>query len=97
MIRLLLTGLVEQGTSPDDGTSWATFRFSDNKKVIFWGSPDDGFVNINMLVHQNLPLLIDLEDPELCQSDDYVSSRYDCAYSVNEACYITVHPILENV
>lgn len=97
MIRLLLTGLIDRGTSPDGDTSWATFQFNGAESVIFWGNPDEGHVNINMLAHQNFPLLIDLEDPELCQPEPHVKSRYGCTYSVNEACYVTVHPIAENV
>lgn len=64
--------------------------------VIFWGSPDLGFVNVNMLQYQQMPLLIELNDPELCVPDAATKKKYQCQYSVNEECLLTVYPVISN-
>jgi hypothetical protein len=93
MIRLALTKFIGQGVGSKYGSRWAKFD-SEGTIVVFWGSPEEGSVNINMLIHQDLPVIIDLGDPELCIPEPYIRDEYGCAYSVNEQCYVTVHPTM---
>lgn len=93
-IRLLLCQLLGSGESPDDGTRWVKFKTQSGGIVVFWGGPDLGFVNVNMLQHQQTPLLIELNDPELCMPDAIVKQRYNCQYSVSEECLVTVYPVI---
>lgn len=62
--------------------------------AVFWGSPDLGFVNINMLQHQQMPLLIELNDPERCVRDQITKNKDRCQYSVSEECPLTVYSVM---
>ena len=95
-IRLLFCQLLGSGGSPEDGTRWVKFQTQAEAIVIFWGSPDLGFVNVNMLQYQQMPLLIELNDPELCIPDAATKKKYQCKYSVNEECLLTVYPVISD-
>lgn len=98
MLRLCLTQLLKSGQSPEDGTNWATFQTACGSRIVFWGCPELGFVNINMLKHQTLPIVIDVEEePEDCLASPTVKQRYKCDFSVSEETYITVHPVAANI
>ena len=95
-IRLLLNQHMGSGESPDDGTRWVKFKTQSGAIAVFWGSPDLGFVNVNMLQHQQMPLLIELNDPELCVPDGITKNKYHCQHSVSEECLVTVYPVISD-
>lgn len=94
MIQLLLTEHKGSGASSENGTAWIAFG-TNKGKVIFWGSPDNSYVNIRMLESQSLPLLVELTDPELCMPSFSTKSKYDCVFSVDEECCVIVYPTLD--
>jgi hypothetical protein len=51
-----------QRSVPEDGTRWATFETECGSKIVFWGSPDRGNINVNLLKRQVLPVGIDIEE-----------------------------------
>ena len=67
-------------------------------KDCFLGSPDRGSVNIDLLKHQVLPVVIDVEeDLDNCLASSAVKQRYKCSLSVSEETGITVHPVQANI
>jgi len=91
MFHLRLTHLISSGQSPEDGTRWAVFQVESRSRVVFWGSPDRGSVNIELLKQQDLPLGIEVEeDLADCIASTYIKQRYKCSFSVSEETRITV-------
>lgn len=91
MLQLRLTKLLSSGQSTGDGTRWATFETECGSRIVFWGSPDRGNVNINLLKHQVLPVVIDIEeDLDNCLASSSVRQRYKCSLSVSEETRITI-------
>ncbi|MCR6651335.1 MAG: hypothetical protein NVV73_07495 [Cellvibrionaceae bacterium] len=59
--------------------------------MFFWVSPDRGNINVNLLKHQVLPVVIDIEeDLDNCLASSSVKQRYKCSFSVSEKTRITV-------
>ena len=85
MLHFLITEEIESSSSMDGHSLWTSYKTENGSKVIFWGSPGEGLRNINELKKHPLPILVELEDPELC----HTHSKYDCAYSVSEDCCIS--------
>lgn len=91
MFQLCLIKLLSSGQSPEDGIRWATFETECGSKIVFWGSPDRGNVNVNLLKHQVLPVVIDIEeDLDNCLASSNVKQRYKCSFSVFEETRITI-------
>jgi hypothetical protein len=91
MFQLCLTKLLSSGQSPEDGTRWAVFQTDTGSKVVFWGSPDRGSVNIEMLKQQDLPLGLEVEeDLADCIASPYMKKRYKCDLSISEETCIFV-------
>ncbi|MCR6651281.1 MAG: hypothetical protein NVV73_07220 [Cellvibrionaceae bacterium] len=60
--------------------------------MFFWVSPDRGNINVNLLKHQVLPVVIDIEeDLDNCLASPTVKQRYKCCLSVDEETGITIH------
>lgn len=98
MFQLCLIQLLSSGQSPEDGTRWATFQTECGSRIVFWGSPDRGNVNVNMLKRQVLPVVIDVEeDLDNCLASSAVKQRYQCSFSVSEETCVTAHPVQANI
>lgn len=91
MFPLHLTHLISSGQSPEDCTRWAVYQAANGSRVVFWGSPDQGSVNIDLLKQQELPLSIDVdEDLADCIASPYIKKRYKCNLSISEDTCITI-------
>lgn len=62
----------------------------------FLGKPRSRFRQRQHLQYQQMPLLIELNDPELCIPDAATKKKYQCKYSVNEECLLTVYPVISD-
>lgn len=91
MFHLHLTHLISSGQSPEDGTRWAVFQAASGSTVVFWGSPDRGSLNIDLLKQRELPLSIDVEeDLADCIASPYIKKRYKCDLSISEETCIAI-------
>jgi hypothetical protein len=91
MFQLCLIKLLSSGQSPADGNRWATYQTECGSRIVFWGSPDKGNVNVNLLKHQVFPVVIDIEeDLDNCLASSSVRQRYKCSFSVSEETRITI-------
>lgn len=75
----------------DKGNFRLLCKTSDNQKIVFWGSPEDGTRNIDALKSQKLPVIVYLE-PEDCIPSDYLRNKYNVTYSVNEHAFMSINP-----
>ena len=85
--------IISSGTSDDGSISWVSFAQSNGTgNIVFWGSPEDGYRNINAVKYQKLPVVIEIDAPEDCLPSEYVKTKYGATLSILEHTWIQVNP-----
>lgn len=75
----------------DTATLRLVGRTGDDKRIVFWGTPEEGTRNIDALKGQKLPVVINIE-PEECIPQEYEHREFNTAWSVPAHAWVTIHP-----
>lgn len=75
--------------APDSDTACIYGLTEDGKRVLFWGSPDDGMKNINAVRAHPLPMTI-IIDPSECAPTPHVKKKYNVWLSIPDKSSISI-------
>lgn len=85
----IITELLDGGMGQTKPVIWQHAMGHDNKKVTFWGRLES-MRNIKSIENQEVPFIIEILGEE---ENLEFKRKYGTDISVNEGCYVTVHPI----
>ena len=79
---LILKELLIDCYYPDSEALLLKYRCDDGRLVAFWGEPGEPNLNIVMLRKLELPVCIELNDPEFCVPSVWEKKKYNLTWSV---------------
>jgi hypothetical protein len=87
--QYIITELLDGGIGQTKPVIWQHAMTHDNKKVTFWGRLES-MRNIKSIENQEIPFIAEILGAE--ENIDF-KRKYGTDISVNEGCYVTVHPL----
>lgn len=90
-MEIVLTEIMEDGSSVEKETCWLKCRTSSEGVVAFWGELDGANRNIVSLRNQMLPVMVELSDPGACIPTERERSRHKISLSIPSNVVVTVN------
>ena len=91
-LEIVITEIINDYYSVDKEVAWLKCRTSSNLLVCFWGEFGKPNRNIVSIRHQELPLSVEILNPEFCAPTEYERSKYSISLSIPSDAYIQINP-----
>lgn len=91
-MEIVLTKIIDDGLSEVKETCWLKCETSDDKLVAFWGGFDVPNRNIASIRHQDMPLRIDIHEPENCVPTPHEKKDFGIHLNIHREVPITLDP-----
>lgn len=89
---IIITEIISDHFSIDKEVCWLKCRTGSGSLIAFWGELGQPNRNIAAIRNQELPLHIEILDPEECVATQNEKSKYGISLSIPSGAMIQIHP-----